>query len=278
MGCATNNPPDESPASDRSACQASASTLPTRGIKLTLAYDGTAYAGWQVQSEARSIQKVLEAALSKITGETIRVTASGRTDAGVHALGQVVGFRTRSRLKPEVLQRALNAELPRDIAVLEATEVAPDFHATLHAKRKCYRYLIYDGPVRDVFRRHTAWHCPWGLDAEAMHRAAQALRGTHDFSSFQTQGSPRRSSVRTIEQIAVCRGLDGDPHLITIEVQADGFLYNMVRAIVGTLVRVGRHARPESWVAEVLAARDRRAAGPTAPAHGLFLVRVEYEV
>jgi tRNA pseudouridine38-40 synthase len=248
-----------------------------RTIRLTLAYDGTAYAGWQVQRHGKAIQEVVESALGKITGETIRVTASGRTDAGVHALGQVVAFRTESRLSPEVFVRALNAGLPRDIAVLDAAEVPQGFHATRSAKRKRYRYLIHDGPVRDVFRRQTAWHCSRGLDADAMHRAAQALCGTHDFSSFETQGSPRKSSVRTIYDISVRRGFDGHHHLVAVEVEADGFLYNMVRTIVGTLAKVGRHAQDESWVAEVLATRDRRAAGPTAPPHGLFLVEVKYE-
>jgi tRNA pseudouridine38-40 synthase len=248
-----------------------------RTIKLTLAYDGTAYAGWQVQSYKNTIQQIVEAAISKIASEPIRVTASGRTDAGVHALGQVVGFRTESRLSTEVFVRALNAELPRDIAVLDAAEAPEGFHATLHAKRKRYRYLIYDGSVRDVFRRQTAWHCPRGVDAEAMHRAAQALCGTHDFSSFETQGSPRKTSIRTVFEISVRRGFDGNEHLVAVEVEADGFLYNMVRTIVGTLVKVGRHARNESSVAEVLSARDRRAAGPTAPPQGLFLVEVKYE-
>jgi tRNA pseudouridine38-40 synthase len=247
-----------------------------RTIKLTLAYDGAAYAGWQVQRGAKTIQEVIETALAKITGETIRVMASGRTDAGVHALGQVVGFRTESRLSVEVLTRALNAELPRDIAVLDAAEGPEGFHPTLDAKRKRYRYVIYDGPVRDVFRRRTSWHCLWGLDAEAMDRAAQALCGTHDFSSFETRGSERKTSVRTVYEIRVRRGDGGDRHAIAIEVEADGFLYNMVRTMVGTLVRVGRGGRPESWVAEVLAAADRRAAGPTAPPQGLFLVNVEY--
>jgi tRNA pseudouridine38-40 synthase len=248
-----------------------------RTIKLTLAYDGTAYAGWQVQAGARTIQEVIETALAKITGQPIRILASGRTDAGVHALGQVVGFRTETHLSPEILVRALNAELPRDIAVLAAAEVPQGFHATRDAKRKRYRYLIYDGPVRDVFGRGTSWHCPWGLDAEAMDRAAQSLCGTHDFSSFETRGSERLTSVRTIYEIGVRRGEGAERHAITFEVEADGFLYNMVRTIVGTLAKVGRGARPESWVAEVLAAADRRVAGPTVPPQGLFLVSVKYD-
>lgn len=248
-----------------------------RTIKCTLAYDGSAYAGWQVQVHENTIQQILETSLAKITGERIRVTASGRTDAGVHALGQVVAFRTESPLSPEVFVRALNAELPRDIAVLDAAEAPEGFHATRSAKRKRYRYVIHDGPVRDVFRRQTAWHCSRGLDADAMHRAAQSLCGTHDFSSFETQGSPRKTAVRTIYDISVRRGFDGNEHLVAVEAEADGFLYNMVRTIVGTLAKVGRHARAESWVAEVLAARNRRAAGPTAPPQGLFLVEVDYD-
>lgn len=247
-----------------------------RTIKLIVAYDGTAYAGWQVQAGDRTVQEALEAALAKVTGEPIRVTASGRTDAGVHALGQVVGFRTASRLPPEVLRRALNAELPRDVAVLEAGEAAEGFHATRHARRKRYRYLIDNGPVRDVFCRRYCWHFPAPLDAAAMHRAAQCLVGRHDFSSFQTSGSPRKTSVRTIYEIAVRRGEGPTSGRITIEVEADGFLYNMVRTIVGSLVGIGRGARPEAWLAQVLAAADRRVAGPTAPPQGLFLVEVEY--
>ncbi len=248
-----------------------------RTIKLIVAYDGTAYAGWQVQSGQRTLQETLEAALAKVTGQTVRVLASGRTDAGVHASGQVVAFRTESRLVPEVLRRALNAELPRDVAVLEAAEVPEGFHATVDARRKRYRYVIDNGPVRDVFRRHYAWYYPAPLDATAMDRAARCLAGTHDFSSFQSSGSERKTSVRTVFNARVRRGEGTESSFIEIEIEADGFLYKMVRAIVGSLVRIGRGARPESWLAEVLAAADRRAAGPTAPPQGLILVDVEYE-
>ena len=248
-----------------------------RTVKLTLAYDGTGYAGWQVQVGQRTIQEVVEKAIEKITGEQVRVIASGRTDAGVHALGQVVGFRTESRLSAEVLRRALNAELPHEVAVLEVVEAARDFHPICDAVRKRYRYVIHDGPVRDVFRRAYCWHRRRSLDEAAMDRAARALVGTHDFSSFETSGAERNDSIRTIYDLRVERGRGGEEDLITIEVEADGFLYNMVRAIVGSLVEVGRGAEDESWVAEVLAAKDRRAAGPTAPPQGLFLVGVEYE-
>lgn len=248
-----------------------------RTLKLTLAYDGTAYAGWQVQSGQKTLQGTLEAALAKITGEKIRVTASGRTDSGVHALGQVVSFDTESPLAPDVFQRALNAELPHDMAVLEAAEARPGFHAIRDAVRKRYRYLLHDGPIPDVFRRQYAWHYRQRLDASAMHRAAQNLLGKHDFRSFESAWPQRATSVRTITDIFVRRGFDNDEDLIALEVEADGFLYNMVRAIVGTLVEVGRGNRPEAWPGEVLAAQDRRVAGMTAPAHGLFLVQVEYD-
>lgn len=249
-----------------------------RTVKLTLAYDGTAYAGWQVQRGQTTVQGVLESAIAKVTGRTTRVIASGRTDAGVHALGQVAGFHTDSQLPAAVLQRALNAELPRDVAVLEAADVPGDFHPIRDAVRKRYRYVICDGPVRDVFRRRYGWHCHHGrLDAEAMNRAARVLVGTHDFAGFETSGAPRKDSIRTISELRVERGRGGEPDWVTIEVEADGFLYNMVRAIVGTLVEVGRGAEPESWVADVLAAADRRAAGPNAPPQGLFLVSVDYD-
>ena len=248
-----------------------------RTLKLTIAYDGTAYAGWQCQPDRPTVQQTLETALEKITGESIHTLASGRTDAGVHALGQVVGFRTASRLPPDVFVRALNANLPADIAVLDAAEASDDFHAIRDVVRKRYRYVIHDGPIRDVFLRHFNWHYTYGrLDAEAMRRASVGLLGTHDFSSFESSGAERATSIRTIFELTVKRGRAGDDDFIVIEVEADGFLYNMVRSMVGTLVEVGRGAQPESWPGEVLLAVDRRTAGPTAPPQGLFLVKVEY--
>lgn len=247
-----------------------------RALKLILAYDGTDYVGWQLQPGQRTLQGALEDALARITGESIRVIASGRTDAGVHALGQVVSFVTSNRLPAPVLQRALNAELPDDMAVVAAAEAPEGFHAIRDATRKRYRYVIHDGPTRDVFRRRYAWHYRERLDAAAMHRAAQKLAGRHDFRSFQASGAERASSVRTIFEIGVVRGGPADEDQVTLEVEADGFLYKMVRSIIGTLVEVGRQVRPESWPAEVLAACDRRAAGMTAPPQGLCLVRVDY--
>jgi len=255
-----------------------------RNFRLTLAYDGTRYAGWQSQAGQLTLQDTLEQAIYRITRETIRVVASGRTDAGVHALGQVVSFHSATQLEPPVLQKALNAELPDDMAVLDVALAADDFHAIWRAVRKRYRYLLHDGRIRDVFARQFAWHLFTPLDAEAMHRAAQGLVGCHDFKSFETSGSPRGTSVRTVHELSVTR-LDATPHplfpatpgrLIAIEIEADGFLYNMVRAIVGTLIQVGQGRQAETWPVEVMAACDRRAAGRTAPANGLFLVRVDY--
>jgi tRNA pseudouridine38-40 synthase len=249
-----------------------------RTLKLILAYDGTEYAGWQSQPHGFTLQDALESAIARITGGALRVTASGRTDAGVHALGQVVSFITESRLSLDVLHRALNAHLPRDIVVLSVDEVREGFHAIRDAKRKRYRYVIQDGPIGDVFRRRFAWHVFAHLHVAAMQRAAQSLVGTHDFCSFQSAGADRETTVRTLFEISLERGRGaGEEDVITLEIEADGFLYNMVRTIVGTLVQVGRGTQPESWPGEVLRALDRRAAGQTAPPHGLFLVDVKYE-
>ncbi len=248
--------------------------MPT--FKLTLSYDGSNYSGWQIQAGQLTLQETLERVLAKVTGETIRAAASGRTDAGVHALGQVVSFTSDTHLAPDVLRKALNAELPDDIAVIAAEFAAEGFHARRDAVRKHYRYTIHDGPTRDVFGLRFVWHYRSPLDAAAMHRAAQSLVGTHDFSSFETQGSERESSVRTLFSLGVEREGNTTGERISIDAEGNGFLYNMVRAIVGTLVEVGRGTRHEAWPAQVLAARDRKAAGQTAPAQGLCLVRVDY--
>jgi tRNA pseudouridine38-40 synthase len=246
--------------------------MPSRWLKLTIAYDGTAYAGWQIQPSEPTVQAALESAWHEITREEVRMMAAGRTDAGVHALGQVAGVATDSQLTATALQRGLNAVLPEDVAVVALEEAPANFHATYDAKRKTYRYQIHNGRTPDVFHRHYVWHYPQPLDAEKMHTAAQALLGKHDFASFESAGSERPDSVRTLFAVEVARRGDR----ITIEVTGDGFLYNMVRAIVGTLIEVGKGAREPAWVVEVLASRDRRNAGQTAPPHGLFLVNVEY--
>jgi len=246
-----------------------------RTLKLTLAYDGTAFAGWQIQLNRRTVQQTLKEALTKITGAPVSINASGRTDAGVHALGQVASFDTTSRLDANTLRRALEAELPDDIVVLAVEEAAAGFHARRHAVRKRYRYVIHDGPRSDVFRRSYVWRVYRRLDDAAMLRAAQPLIGQHDFAAFQSRGSQRSSSVRTIFELTIDRPAIV-PDEIHIEIAADGFLYNMVRNIVGTLVEIGRGAGEESWPARALAAADRRAAGPPAPPQGLTLVSVDY--
>jgi tRNA pseudouridine38-40 synthase len=252
----------------------SAATI-RRWLKLTVAYDGTHYAGWQIQPHEPTVQAAMAEAWRAITGEEATLTASGRTDAGVHALGQVVGLSTESELPAERLLQGLNAKLPDDVVVRAVEAAPPDFHATHDALKKLYRYQIHNSRVRPLFERHYRWHFPQPLDVEAMQASAKHLVGRHDFACFETTGSERSSTVRTLTRVEVGQG-GAEGEQIDIDVEGDGFLYNMVRGIVGTLVEVGRGAREPQWVTEVLATRDRKRAGPNAPAHGLVLVRVEY--
>jgi tRNA pseudouridine38-40 synthase len=245
-----------------------------RNIRLVLSYDGTDFNGWQTQPGYRTVQETLEKVVAELTGEErVRANASGRTDAGVHAVGQVVNFYSTTRLAPEVLVRATNAHLPQDVVVKRADDVPESFDANRDARRKLYRYVIHDGAVPDPFLRRYCCQSRHRLDATAMRRAAEPLKGRHDFRSFETDWPNRLSSVRTVTHLAVNRVGDW----IWIDVEADGFLYNMVRAIAGTLMNVGRGYWPEAHVAEILQAEDRTQAGPTAPAQGLFLMRVTYE-
>ncbi len=244
-----------------------------RNIMLTLCYDGTDFHGWQRQPQLRTVQQSLEDALRQLTGVSPNTTASGRTDAGVHALGQVVHFFTASRHSCPTFVRGLNALLPRDLRVLEAREMPQAFHATLDARSKRYRYVIDNGTVACPFQLRYSWHVRPPLDDAAMNAAGRCLLGRHDFRSFETDWPNRQSSVRTILDLTAER----TGAKVAIEVEADGFLYNMVRTIAGTLVLVGAGKRPLSWVSEVLAAENRIAAGPTAPPQGLFLVRARYE-
>jgi len=248
-----------------------------RFIKLTLTYDGTDFSGWQVQPGRRTVQSTLENAIQRVTAESVCAVASGRTDAGVHALGQVVGFVTDSNHSCAVFRAALNANLPPDVAVLEVGEAPVGFHPIRDAQRKTYRYQIQDGGRTDVLNRRTTWQIACDLDIEVMQHAAQQLAGTHDFTSFESSGSKRATSIRTIYDIDVRRKAELPGGQIVLEVTADGFLYNMVRAIVGTLVEVGRGALAPGEVATILAAKNRDAAGATAPPQGLFLVNVEYD-
>jgi tRNA pseudouridine38-40 synthase len=245
-----------------------------RNIRLTIAYDGTDFSGWQTQPGQRTVQETLEHAIGTLTGDkSVRVNASGRTDAGVHAVGQVVNFPSTTHIRADKLASAINAHLPDDVVVKDAIDVVPAFDANRDAVRKLYRYVIHDGTVPDPFLRRWCCHSRRPLDAAAMRRAAKPLRGQHDFHSFETGWPNRASSVRTITHLGVSRVGDW----IWIDVEADGFLYNMVRAIAGTLINVGRGYWEEDRVAAILDAEDRRLAGPTAPAQGLFLMRVAYD-
>jgi tRNA pseudouridine38-40 synthase len=245
-----------------------------RNLKLLLSYDGTDFHGWQTQPNGRTVQETLERALADLTGEErVRLTASGRTDAGVHAVGQVANLHTASQLPPHVVRRGVNAKLPPDVIVRQVEEVPAEFDANRDAVRKLYRYVLHLGEVPDLFLRRYCYHLRRRLDVEAMRRAGAALVGTHDFRCFETEWPNRKSSVRTVTHLALNRFGD----FLWLDVEADGFLYNMVRAIVGTLINVGRGFWPEAHVAELLASGDRTRAGPTAPPHGLFLMRVSYE-
>ena len=274
-----SDPVSASNTSDLTPADAQRSSVkcPLRYFRLTVSYDGKEFAGWQWQTKQRTVQETLEHALAKVTGQQIRVAASGRTDAGVHAIAQGVSFCCETRLDADAIRRALNTKLPNDMVVVEVRDAPFGFHATRDAVRKRYRYVVQDGPVRDLFARPYAWWVRKQLDAEAMHRAAQQLLGFHDFRSFQSTGSSRICTERTILDISVERRRIDLSDRVIIEVEADGFLYNMVRNIAGTLVAVGKGKQPESWVAEVLAARNRRSAGEAAPPQGLFLLQVWFE-
>jgi tRNA pseudouridine38-40 synthase len=243
-----------------------------RNIQLTLAYDGTDFHGWQRQAGLRTVQQVLEDGLDQLTGTRTSTTACSRTDAGVHALGQSVHFLTASILPTETFVRALNAMLPLDLRVLNARERPQAFHATLDARSKRYRYVIENAPIASPFQLRYSWHVRRPLDVDEMALGGRLLLGRHDFHSFETDWPNRMSSVRTILDLSVERS----GVFVTIEVEADGFLYNMVRSIAGTLVFVGNGKHPAAWVAEVLKAENRIEAGPTAPPQGLFLVAAHY--
>lgn len=244
-------------------------------FRLLIEYDGTDLEGWQIQREpARTAQGLLAAAIAQVTGAAATVNGAGRTDAGVHAEGQVASASIETRLGPATLQRALNAVLPRDVAV-RAIEVVPDsFHARRHARSKLYVYRLWTGAARSPLRDRSSLWVGAPLDLEAMRTAAQALIGTHDFSSFRGAGSAVLGSVRTLTRIDI-GGVSGGE--VAFAVEGSGFLRHMVRNLVGTLIEVGQRRRAPQSVARVLAARDRGEAGPTAPARGLTLVCVRYD-
>ena len=241
-------------------------------LKLTIEYDGTAYAGWQRQPVQPTVQAAVEAALQRITQTYIPVIGAGRTDAGVHALGQVASFRTDKALSVGEWMRALNALLPKDICVRSAEHAADDFHARYSARVKLYEYRILNQMERSALDHKRAWQIRKPLDLAAMRESASLLVGRHDFSSFQGSPTDNKNPTCDLRRLEIKQG----QALIQIEAQADRFLKQMVRAIVGTLVEVGQGKRSAKNVKEILEARDRRAAGMTAPAHGLYLARVDY--
>ncbi|HXY35239.1 MAG TPA: tRNA pseudouridine(38-40) synthase TruA [Planctomycetaceae bacterium] len=268
-----------------------------RNIRLTLAYDGTGYVGWQNQPNGVSVQSVVEAAIHEFSGMKASLIAAGRTDAGVHALGQVANFKTESAIPCQGFRAGLQAYLPRDVLLVDVDEVPLDFHATYAAKRKRYRYVILNARASHPFLRSYAHEHHAALDDREMHAAAQALVGTHDFRAFETEHPNTASSVRTVFELSVRRFAEwiawnacrtdaagvgpnepsqSEGDFIAIDIVADGFLYNMVRTIAGTLIRVGQKKWDADRVRKILERGTRPDAGPTAPACGLYLVRVDY--
>jgi tRNA pseudouridine38-40 synthase len=241
-------------------------------IRLGIAYDGTDFVGWQRQNNGPSVQAAIEDALKEMTGVPTFVRGAGRTDAGVHAAGQVGHFDTEATIPMHGFRRGLNAMMPRAIAITSCEEAAAGFDARFSARGKLYRYRIWNADSRDPLSDRYAWHVARPLDAHAMQEAALALVGRHDFSSFRAADCERRTTERTLHRLAIDR--HGDQ--IAIEVEGDAFLKNMVRIISGTLVEAGHGKRSPAEVAALLAWKDRTRAGVTAPAHGLTLVRVDY--
>jgi tRNA pseudouridine38-40 synthase len=244
-----------------------------RVIKLTLEYDGTNYSGWQVQPGRRTIQFELETALKQLTTEDIRPAVSGRTDAGVHALGQTVSFRTSVSHSPFVFLKGLNALLPDDIAVIKSEEVGPDFHARKSAIAKTYRYLVLDRKPKTAVDRNRVWHVYKELNVDVIRESALHLEGTHDFTSFRSSECEAKTTVRELKNIEIYRN---NINMLALEFRGTGFLKQMVRSIVGTLVEAGQGLRKPEDFAEILTAKDRKKAGKTAPPQGLYLVSVDY--
>lgn len=252
-------------------------------IKLLLEYDGTNYQGWQIQKKGLTIQGVIEDRILKVTGRQSRVIGASRTDAGVHALGQMATFRTESQLDPDTISRALNALLPQDIRVLEASQVDDSFHPRNSALRKSYFYIIANQRISSAFLYKYSWLITQSLELSLMGEAAQILVGTHDFSAFRGTGSDIKDCIREIFSLNIERfwrldfmtaALNGE--FIRIRIEANGFLRHMVRNIVGTLVEIGRGRILSESMLEILNSHNRRRAGPTAPSNGLFLERILY--
>ncbi len=243
-----------------------------RNIKLLIEYEGTKYHGWQSQINALAIQDVIRNALKKLTGEDINLTGSSRTDVGVHAFGQVANFTTESSIPADKFSHALNAVLPGDIVIKGSEETDMDFHSRYNSKGKKYRYLIHNSIYPSALLRNRAFHVKYDLDVDIMDKASKYFIGEHDFSAFKSTGSSVKSSVRTIIEATVSKSGD----IIEFEIAGNGFLYNMVRIITGTLVEVGIGKLKAEDIEGIIKSKDRRQAGKTAPAHGLYLVEVYY--
>jgi tRNA pseudouridine38-40 synthase len=251
-----------------------------RNIKLTIEYKGTNYAGWQCQNlkgkskkaKVITIQETIENTLQKILQEKIRLIASGRTDAGVHAQAQVANFKTDSDITFNKLEKALNGLLPEDIAVTKAEEAPLNFHSRFSAKSKVYRYTILNRKNPSAFLRDTVYFYPLSLNIKLMQRESRALLGRHNFKSFQASDNIERNPVRTIKKLKITK----EKKLIYIDIEADGFLYNMVRNIIGTLIEIGKRGLSPGSLREILSSQNRKYAGSTAPACGLCLLKVKY--
>ncbi len=268
-----------------------------RNIKLTIQYDGTNYNGWQIQAPSVerqvlsvrdwkniiTIQGLIQEAIKKITGEDSKVLGAGRTDAGVHAIAQVASFKTLSKLSADIIKRALNANLPDDIRILDACDAELDFHPRYNAKSKVYFYIILNSPIISPFLYRYAWRVPQRLNFKDMRNSIEFFKGRHDFSSFKASGCSAKNPVRTIHEITIERhgvidfmgtGITGD--FLKIRIEADAFLRHMVRNIVGTLIKIGAGKMHSSDIKKILLLKNRNLAGPTAPAKGLFLEKVRY--
>jgi len=243
-----------------------------RNILLEIEYDGFKYAGWQVQKNALSIQEILEEKLSNIAGEKIKLIAAGRTDAGVHAEGQAANFKTRSNLNPDIFLKALNAVLPEDICVKKAREVPVDFNARYQAKSKIYRYFIYNSKIKSAFWYKYSWRLPYKLNIGIMKKELKEITGRHNFKSFSASYRKEKSMDRKILKVS----LKKKDFFVIIDIEGESFLYNMVRNIVGTLVEIGRGKFPQASMKKILKVKNRKEAGPCAPARGLHLIEVKF--
>lgn len=244
-----------------------------RNIKLIIEYDGTDFAGWQAQKNQRTVQETIEKELRVILGEKVNLAGSGRTDSGVHAKALVANFKTKSSLPPDKIKKALNARLPKDTAIIDAQSAPMNFNARFSAKSKVYRYTINNGPSRTAINRQYVCRLPYRLDVNLMKKEAAVLVGRKNFKSFHASGRKLENFKRLLKRIDIKKDKNG---FITIDIEADGFLYNMVRNIVGTLVEVGRGKLPAGSTKKILSSKNRQCAGPTMPAKGLCLLEVKY--